>query len=204
MREPQADRALIIVDVQNDFCEGGALAVAGGSAVAANVARFLVTHRDAYSLVVASRDWHRPDSDNGGHFAKPGEVPDFSTTWPVHCVQHTRGAEYRPEIEQVLPMVDVQIVKGDGRPAYSAFEGVSTTDGRNLQTILTEHGIHEVDVVGIATDYCVCATAEAAESAGFTTSVLEDLCAGVDAHTTEVKVHEMHEEHIHVRTDALV
>jgi nicotinamidase/pyrazinamidase len=200
MNGASARSALIVVDVQNDFCEGGALGVEGGAAVAGRIAPFLRDHREDYALVIASRDWHRPDSDNGGHFAKSGEQPDFSTTWPVHCVQHTVGADYRQEMQDVLPFVDVHVVKGDGKPAYSAFEGVTLPGGQTLQTVLTEQGITNLHVVGIATDYCVCATAEDAQSAGFNTTVFEDLCAGVDPKTTRAGLHEMHDNHVHLRT----
>ncbi|MCR2828585.1 isochorismatase family protein, partial [Microbacterium sp. zg.Y909] len=84
-------KALFIVDVQNDFTEGGALGVAGGDAVAVAISRHLAASADQYALIVASRDWHDADGDNGGHFAA-GE-PDFVDTWPVHCVAGTEGAE---------------------------------------------------------------------------------------------------------------
>ena len=200
MNEASARSALIVVDVQNDFCEGGALGVDGGRTVAACVAPFVKNHREDYALVIASRDWHRPDSDNGGHFARPAEEPDFSTTWPVHCVQHTPGADYHPALQDVLAYVDVHVVKGDGMPAYSAFEGLTLPGGQTLQAVLVEHGITNLHVVGIATDYCVCATADDAESAGFTTTVFEDLCAGVDPRTTQAGLQEMHDNHVHLRT----
>ncbi len=195
--------ALIVVDVQNDFCEGGTLAVEGGCATAGRIADFVREHREDYVLIIASRDWHRPNSDNGGHFAKPGEEPDFTTTWPVHCVQHTHGADYRQELQDALAFVDLHVVKGDGKPAYSAFEGVTLPGGQTLKAVLTEHGISDLHVLGIATDYCVCATADDGEAAGFGTTVLEDLCAGVAAQTTQEALQKMHDNHVHLR-DALV
>ena len=147
--------ALLIVDVQNDFAEGGALGVSGGTAVARGVTDLLRTHRDDYALVVASRDWHDADSDNGGHFALTGE-PDFTTTWPVHCVAETHGAAYHPDFDTAA--VDVEIYKGRGEPAYSAFEG-ATADGVPLADVLRDNAIDTVEVVGLATDYCVRASA---------------------------------------------
>ena len=103
--------ALIVVDVQNDFCEGGSLAVAGGAAVAARISDHLRRHGDRYDTVVATRDWHAPLHDtNDGHFAAPGDEPDYVTTWPVHCVAGTPGADYHPALE--LPERTVHVVKG--------------------------------------------------------------------------------------------
>src|SRR5690606_3124463 len=139
--------ALIVVDVQNDFVEGGSLGVAGGNAVASAISEHLATHHDDYALVVATRDWHDPDSTNGGHFHEPGQEPDFSSTWPVHCVSSGQGSDYAPGLD--LEHVDVHVRKGQGVPAYSGFEG-ATDDGRPLAQVLSEAGIESVDVVGIA------------------------------------------------------
>lgn len=111
-------RALLIVDVQNDFTEDGALAVAGGDAVAAAVTEFLALHAADYEVIIASRDWHDADGDNGGHFA---EDPDYVDSWPVHCVAGTDGAEYDPLFETAA--VTHHVRKGQGEPAYSMFEG---------------------------------------------------------------------------------
>ncbi|MGO2658641.1 isochorismatase family protein [Mycetocola reblochoni] len=165
-------RAILVVDVQNDFTEGGALGVDGGAAVAARITGFL--RSGAGALVVASRDWHDAGNDNGGHFAA---VPDFVDTWPAHCVAGTAGAEYHPSLDTAL--IDVHVLKGQGVPAYSMFEG-TTGDGRALIQVLTERGVDEVDVVGIATDHCVLATARDALEAGLHVTVLDDLVAGVD------------------------
>ncbi|GAA2098318.1 isochorismatase family protein [Brevibacterium salitolerans] len=172
--------ALLIVDVQNDFTEGGALGVDGGSAAAAAITRHLAAHAQDYALVLASRDWHDPDSDNGGHFAS-GE-PDYVTTWPVHCVAGTPGAEYDPALS--TSAVTHHIRKGQGTHGYSAFEGVAE-DGSTLAQILDAHGIDRLDIVGIATDHCVRASAlDALEHrdrlAPLTeVRVLTDLVAGV-------------------------
>ena len=171
-------RALLIVDVQKDFTEGGALGVAGGTAVAEGVTELLrdAAHRDRYALVAASRDWHDPDSSNGGHFAPPGETPDFAGTWPVHCVGGTDGAAYHPALD--IGLVDVHVRKGMGEPAYSAFEGVAG-DGRGLAAVLADAGVTHLDIVGIATDYCVRASALDALALGIEVRVLTDLIAGV-------------------------
>lgn len=168
-------RALLIIDVQNDFTEGGALGVEGGAAVARNVTAYLRQHPERYGVVIASRDWHDGDNDNGGHFAVDAE-PDYVTTWPRHCVSGTPGAEYHPDLDAGL--IDVHIKKGQGQPAYSAFEG-ATDDDAELIDVLDEREVTEVDVVGIATDYCVRASALDALDAGRGVRVLTDLVAGV-------------------------
>ena len=169
-------RALFVIDVQNDFTEGGALGVDGGAAVAAGVTSYLRANPDAYDVVFASRDWHHGDDLNGGHFAAPGVAPDFVETWPVHCVGGSAGAEYHPALDTTL--IDVHVRKGQGKPAYSIFEG--TTDaGAGFTEALDELGVTSVDVVGIATDYCVRASALDAIAAGRSVRVLTDLVAGV-------------------------
>lgn len=169
-------RALLVIDVQNDFTEGGALGVDGGAAVAAGISTYLKAHPDCYAAVVASRDWHHGDDDNGGHFATDA-APDFVTTWPSHCVGGTPGAEYHPALDTSL--VDVHVKKGQGVPAYSIFEG-TTDDGTPFPQLLDSLGVTDVDVVGIATDYCVRASALDAIAAGRTVTVLDDLVAAVD------------------------
>ncbi|MCD5347881.1 isochorismatase family protein [Agromyces sp. H3Y2-19a] len=168
-------RALFIIDVQNDFTEGGALGVDGGAAVAAGVSELLANHRDAYSLVIASRDWHSSDNDNGGHFATDAE-PDYVDTWPPHCVAGTLGAEYHPAL--AVDEIDVHIRKGQGVPAYSIYEGTDDA-GESVSEVLGRHGITDVDVVGLATDYCVRASALDALEHGQHVRVLTDLVAGV-------------------------
>lgn len=168
-------RALFIVDVQNDFTEGGALGVDGGDAVALAISEYLAAHHSDYALVVASRDWHDADSDNGGHFATE-TPPDFVTSWPVHCVAGTPGADYDPGLD--LTHIDQHLKKGQGRPAYSLFEGIAD-DGGTAGALLTQHGVIDLDIVGIATDYCVRATALDAIAHGVRVRVFTDLIAGV-------------------------
>jgi nicotinamidase/pyrazinamidase len=167
-------KALFIVDVQNDFTEHGALGVAGGDEVAERITRFLVAHARDYEVVVASRDWHDADNDNGGHFAS-GE-PDFIDTWPRHCVAGTPGAEYDDGFD--TSAVTHHLKKGQGKPAYSLFEGVGD-DGRTAAQLLEEHGIIDIDIVGLATDYCVRASALDAIDYGRHVRVFSDLVAGV-------------------------
>ncbi|KJL28671.1 isochorismatase family protein [Microbacterium oxydans] len=178
-------RALLVVDVQNDFTEGGALPVTGGDAVASALSSFLVAHADAYDVIVASRDWHDADGDNGGHFA---EAPDFVDTWPVHCVAGTDGADYDPLL--VTDAVTHHVRKGQGKPAYSMFEGV-TDAGDTVATILTAAGVIEADVVGIATDHCVRATALDAVAHGVRVRILTDLIAGVAPEPSEAALAEL-------------
>ena len=172
--------ALIVVDVQNDFCEGGALAVTGGAAVAKAITDYVATTDRDY-LVVTSQDWHNPLPDtNAGHFAD-GE-PNWTTTWPVHCVAGTPGADLHPDLR--LPRVDITVRKGQGRQDYSAFDGVPNGHARiTLAHFLREAGVEHIDVVGLATDHCVKATALAAVDGGFDVTVLTDLTAAVAAST---------------------
>jgi nicotinamidase/pyrazinamidase len=167
-------RALIVVDVQNDFCEGGSLAVEGGAAVAAAISGHLRTA--TYDHVVATRDHH---VDPGAHFSA---TPDYVDTWPPHCRRGTPGASFHPELD-VAP-IEAVFSKGEYAAAYSGFEGAEP-GGAGLADWLRGRGVDTVDVVGIATDYCVRATALDAAAAGFSTTVLLDLCAGVAPETTE-------------------
>ncbi|MGV8846487.1 MAG: isochorismatase family protein [Propionicimonas sp.] len=176
------NRALLVVDVQNDFVEGGALAVVGGRDVAVRVSAYLAAHGGRYDLVVASRDWHTPADLNGGHFAGSGTDPDFVTTWPVHCVAGTLGAEYTPGLD--LALVTHHVRKGQGEPAFSMFQG-TLPDASTVDELLSAHDITGVDVVGIATDYCVKQTVLDATRMGYMTSVLTDLTAGVAPETTK-------------------
>jgi nicotinamidase/pyrazinamidase len=172
-------KALFIVDVQNDFTERGALEVIGGDEVAERITQFLETHAGDYEIIVASRDWHDGENDNGGHFAAE---PDFIDTWPVHCVGGSYGAEYDEVFD--TSRVTHHLKKGQGKPAYSLFEGVSD-DGRTATQLLAEHGILDIDIAGIATDYCVRASALDAVAAGRHVRVLTDLVAGVHPDSSE-------------------
>lgn len=178
-------RALLIVDVQNDFTEGGALAVAGGDAVATAVTTLLAAHAADYQVIIASRDWHDADGDNGGHFA---ETPDFVDSWPVHCVADTDGAAYDPLL--VTTSVTHHVRKGQGRPAYSMFEG-ETEAGETVGAILTAAGVLSADVVGIATDHCVRASALDAIAHGVRVRILTDLVAGVAQEPSEAALAEL-------------
>ena len=123
----------------------------------------------------ASRDWHNADDDNGGHFATD-TAPDFVVTWPPHCVAGEPGAEYHPALDTTL--VDVHVRKGQGKPAYSIFEG-TTEAGGTLAEALDELNVTDIDVAGIATDYCVRASALDALAADRHVRILTDLVAGV-------------------------
>lgn len=178
-------RALFIVDVQNDFTEGGALGVAGGDAVAEGITAFLAEHSADYGLIIASRDWHDAEGDNGGHFATE---PDFTGTWPVHCVAGTEGAEYDPGL--VTDAVTHHVKKGQGIPAYSLFEG-TTEAGETVADLLTGHGVVDVDVVGIATDHCVRASALDAVAHGRHVRIFTDLVAGVAPESSDAALAEL-------------
>jgi len=181
-------RALFVIDVQNDFTEGGTLAVEGGAAVAAAITDYLRANPDDYDVVIASRDWHHGDDLNGGHFAAPGAAPDFVDTWPRHCVAGEPGSDYHPALDTTL--IDVHVRKGQGKPAYSIFEGV-TDSGASLTDALDDLDVTDVDVVGLATDYCVRASALDALAAGRHVRVLTDLVAGVAAASSEAALTEL-------------
>jgi nicotinamidase/pyrazinamidase len=173
-------KALLVVDVQNDFCEGGSLAVSGGAAVAKKISDYL---RSAdYKLVVASRDWHDSDNNNSGHFADASADPDYKTSWPIHCVANSEGAKYHPNLE--LDLIQAHVFKGQGAHGYSAFEGI-TEQGGTLAELLKLEGISQLDVVGIATDHCVLASALDAKKLGLKVRVISSLTAGVSPESTE-------------------
>ncbi|MFD4787898.1 nicotinamidase [Streptomyces sp. NPDC058459] len=174
-------RALIVVDVQNDFCEGGSLAVAGGSDVAAAITELIgQAAGSGYRHVVATRDHHIAP---GGHFA---DDPDYVDSWPAHCVAGTEGVGFHPNFAPAVASgaVDAVFDKGAYSAAYSGFEGTDE-NGVTLADWLRERDVEEVDVVGIATDHCVRATALDAASEGFRTHVLLELTAGVAQETTD-------------------
>jgi len=181
-------RALLVVDVQNDFCEGGSLPVEGGARVASDIAEVLhlwSTHApDAptYAHVVATKDHH---IDPGDHWSRE---PDYRDSWPVHCRVGTDGASFHPNLDP--QPFDAIFFKGEHQAAYSGFEG-RTVDGVPLAEWLRAHGVTETDVCGIATDYCVRTTALDAVREGFTTRVLTDLCAGVAPDTTAAALEEL-------------
>ncbi len=192
--------ALIVVDVQNDFCEGGSLAVAGGTAVAHGIAAHLDDRGASYEAVVTSRDWH---IDPGEHFASTLHVaPDFTVTWPDHCVAGTSGADYHPAVaDAVHRRAEAEFRKGQRTGAYSAFEATLATDDETLLVNwLRARGIGSVEIAGIATDYCVRATALDAVAAKFAASVITNLCAGVAEASSEAALDELAASGVQLRT----
>jgi len=172
-------RALLIIDLQPDFCEGGALAVAGGNAVAEAIVQWVTSRRGNYSAVITTQDWHIAPGD---HFS---DHSDFIDSWPVHCVAGTHGATLHPLIAELE--CDAHFAKGRFAAAYSGFEAreLNTTadlgdeSGLLLASWLRSHHIDSVDVVGLAADHCVRATALDAVSEGFGTTVITELTAAV-------------------------
>jgi nicotinamidase/pyrazinamidase len=175
-------RALIIVDVQNDFCEGGSLAVPGGAFVAHSISERLAAGGEGYGHVVATQDFH---IDPGDHFS---DHPDYVQTWPPHCVAGTPGADFHPDLD--TSRVEAVFRKGAHAAAYSGFEGADDS-GTSLASWLRGHDVTELDIAGIATDHCVRATAEDGARAGFATRVLLGLTAGVAPDTTARALNEM-------------
>lgn len=203
-------KALIIVDVQNDFCAGGALATDRGAKVASLISEYVEDNHHRYEAVVATQDWH---IDPGAHFS---DTPDFVDSWPVHCVANTEGAEIHPNLD--TDYIEAYFRKGRYEAAYSGFEGLqapeesvmtgehepgATLDDEGPKTPLAdwldEHEIQDVDIVGIATDYCVLATAMDAVDAGYETRVLIDLTAPVHENKLDEVIAEMEDEGITVK-----
>ena len=188
-------RALIVVDVQNDFCEGGSLAVRGGAEIAHQIGVMLHhwsikdPKAPPYDVAVATRDHH---IDPGDHFS---DNPDFEHSWPRHCVVGTDGEAFHPNLDP--QPFDAVFLKGEHAAAYSGFEG-RTTDGTDLAGWLRGHDVTHVDVCGIATDYCVRATALDAVRSGFETTLLTSMCAGVAPASTATSIDEMREAGIRV------
>ena len=183
----QTRTALILVDVQNDFCEGGSLAVGGGAGVAAGISEYVERHGKTYAAIVATADWHE---DPGAHFA---QSPDYVDTWPVHCAAGTEGAQFHPNAAKAFERVEAVFRKGRFAAAYSGFEG-TTIEGdspTSLARWLAERDVQAVDVVGIATDHCVRATAVDARAEGFDVRVLLPMTAGVAPDTTERAIRQM-------------
>lgn len=198
--EQPAARALIIVDVQNDFCEGGSLGVEGGAAVAASIATVLRERADSYAAVVATQDWH---IDPGPHFS---DTPDFIDSWPVHCVADTDGAALHPRLNEAAGFIGHYFRKGRFAAAYSGFEGrlssevdeVDDETGALLGDWLRGQQIEEVDIVGIATDYCVRATALDAKAQGFAATVISPLTAAVHPENTLEVLQELRDAEVTV------
>lgn len=188
-RSPANGRALIVVDVQNDFCPGGALATAQGAEVARRIADFIAAEdtRARYAAIVATKDWH---IDPGAHFSVS---PDYVDSWPVHCVAGSSGAKLHPALQDgAAQYFDEVFHKGEYAAAYSGFEGHALSDASlPLAQWLRGRTITEVDVVGIATDHCVFATAKDAIVEGFEVRVLPELCAAVDDARAQEKLAEL-------------
>lgn len=198
-------RALLVVDTQPTFCEGGGLPVAGGNAVAARIGAYTAAAiaSGRYDEIVASQDWH---IEPGDHWAPDGTAPDFARSWPRHGPAGEPEADLHPDLLAALgagpgtipPAITGLVRKGMHEAAYSAFEGVVVEDatadepiGPLLADWLRERGITAVDVVGIATDHCDRATALDAVVAGFGTRLLVDLTVGVAPQTTAAAIDEM-------------
>ena len=175
--------ALIIVDVQIDFCEGGRLAVAGGNEVAAKIRKYVETrYHKNYDLIVKTRDFHDQYSDNDGHFALEGTEPNYSTNWPVHCTIGSDGVRLHPDVARLPGRL---FSKGYKANDYSGFAGRACNE--LLHTYLQKNGITHVDVVGIAGDYCVRATALDAVKHGYNTLVLSSMVASVGGREATLK-----------------
>lgn len=203
--------AMIVVDVQNDFCEGGSLAVDGGSDVAAAISEHIEQHHGDYEAIVGTLDWH---ISPGSHFS---EDPDFRTSWPVHCVAETEGADTHDEFE--TDRIEAWFRKGEYEAAYSGFEGVlapetSTPLGAveeddeaedeepiGLDDWLRDREIEAVDIVGLAADHCVRATALDAADAGYETRVLLSLSAAVSPDSLEDVIDELDDAGVEVVRD---
>lgn len=204
-------RTLVVVDVQNDFCEGGSLAVDGGSDVAAAISEHIEQHHGDYEAIVGTLDWH---ISPGSHFS---EDPDFRTSWPVHCVAETEGADTHDEFE--TDRIEAWFRKGEYEAAYSGFEGVlapetSTPLGAveeddeaedeepiGLDDWLRDREIEAVDIVGLAADHCVRATALDAADAGYETRVLLSLSAAVSPDSLEDVIDELDDAGVEVVRD---
>lgn len=182
--------AFVVVDVQVDFCEGGALPIVGGNQVAADIATHLAEHHQDYEVIAFTQDWHtsleQDPSGNGGHFAIPPAEPDYVTTWPVHCEARSLGAQLHSALDPFLDVTPnlLRVRKGQGVPGYSAFDGSLIrpyrTFGANLGAVLMTLDIDEVVVVGLAYEHCVMHTACDAGNYGPGVSVLRDLTAAAN------------------------
>jgi nicotinamidase/pyrazinamidase len=185
---------LVIVDVQNDFCEGGSLPVTGGAGVAQAISGYLASpEADIYAGIVATQDYH---VDPGAHFS---DHPDYVATWPPHCLAGTQGADFHPALD--TSHIEAVFRKGAHAAAYSGFEGADA-DGIPLGAWLRDHGVTSVDVAGLATDHCVRATATDAATAGFDTRVLLGLTAGVAPDTTSAALDELRTAGVELQSPA--
>lgn len=174
--------ALLIVDVQPTFCEGGELPIDGGNACAERIAEFVELHNDDYDFIVTTQDWH---IEPGEHFSRE---PDFVDTWPPHGVAGSDNAEVHRALSDVH--VDYAVKKGQYEAAYSGFEG-ETPDGTLLEDVLRDEGIDSVDVVGLALSHCVKETALDARKLGARVRVFRDLTEPVSQELGENAVEEL-------------
>lgn len=203
-------RALIIVDVQNDFCEGGTLAVAGGACIATLVSDYLDENAASYDFVVATQDWH---IDPGEHFSA---TPDYKHSWPAHCEANSSGADFHPDLD--TESLDAVFRKGHFEAAYSGFDGIQAPEDEvptgeqvlgnqqqgpaedpvSLDDWLRDHAVEAVVVTGLATDYCVRATALDAVQAGYSTTVLAPLTRCVHPEDLETVLEELEDAGVEV------
>ncbi|MCB0977867.1 MAG: isochorismatase family protein [Acidimicrobiales bacterium] len=194
--------AVGVIDVENDFCEGGSLAVDGGAEVAGRIREWIEREPRRWVARFATADRH--PTDLAGHFAPAGEEPNFVGTWPPHCVAGTPGAELHPSLVDgttETALFDVLVEKGQRTAAYSGFEG-TTPDGDSLETWLRSRAVDGVELVGIATDHCVRATALDARRAGFRVRVVSDLCVGITPETVDAALEELRAAGVEVLTTA--
>ncbi|MHA7305512.1 isochorismatase family protein [Arthrobacter sp. TMN-49] len=203
-------KALIIIDVQNDFCEGGSLAVTGGADVASEITELIADAPD-FDFIVATQDWH---VDPGSHFS---DTPDFRTSWPVHCVAGSKGAALHRNLD--TEDIDAYFRKGKFDASYSGFDGLLAPEDEvavgereahesadedaesplSLDDWLRENDVQDVVIVGLATDHCVRATALDAVNAGYNTTVLRDYIAGVDEDASEAALEELQDAGVEVK-----
>lgn len=179
-------KALIIVDIQNDFVEKGSLGVEGGTSVAERLSEWLKANHKTFNHIVTTQDWH---IDPGTHFS---DNPDYVDTWPAHCVADQYGSEIVTPLKETLQEigVDIEVKKGMYEAAYSGFEGYTQT-GETLAEALKKLGVTQVTIVGIATDYCVQATALHARDNNLGTTVWLEYCAGINPERVEETINKI-------------
>lgn len=179
------DSALVIVDVQNDFCEGGALPVSGGNAVAEAIADFVETSGHNYNLILFTADWHTsPPSSNG---APVPDSPDFIDPWPAHCIKNTRGAAFHDAIGRIPKYREDIFRKSQEHANYSGLHGINS-NGDTLAEVLKFSEIKHVDIVGIAGEFCIKYTALDCVAEGFVVSVLPRMVASIGGAATTAAV----------------
>ncbi|AIY01026.1 nicotinamidase [Arthrobacter sp. PAMC 25486] len=203
-------KALIIVDVQNDFCEGGSLPATGGAELASEISELLENAQDL-DFVVATQDWH---VDPGSHFS---DTPNYRTSWPVHCVAGSKGAALHRNLD--TEDIDAYFRKGKFDAAYSGFDGLLAPEDEvavgereaheaaqedgvapvSLDDWLRQNDVDDVVIVGIATEHCVRATALDAVNAGYNTTVLRDYITGIDEDAVDEALEELEDAGVEVK-----